>query len=192
MNPELRELIEELRTDLAVTGAGAEAWAHINAGAPAERIPAGTPQPVRELLEVADGIGAGPFELISLGMYDHYQGLLQHMPDFTGVADDPGAWFHLGTMDEEPLLLRRDTGEVWWVPPTSTDEWFAREEFAMAMPSLEFFLVLYVFGPRYADVAFDEFENEETDRWWAFLEEHDLTTVPGDDDYDDDDEETGA
>ncbi|WP_433309252.1 hypothetical protein ACQP0U_20120 [Micromonospora sp. CA-269861] len=55
MNPELRELIAELRADLEADQPATLVWAQIDEGAPAEQIPAGLPQSVRELLETTDG-----------------------------------------------------------------------------------------------------------------------------------------
>ncbi|KUL30814.1 hypothetical protein [Actinoplanes awajinensis] len=183
MNPDLRELIEELRTDLEADQPASLSWAQIDAGAPDARIPADVPEPVRDLLAVADGILAGAFDLAGTAHIAYRQAMLADLPAFTGVGAAPAAWYFLGTLMEEPVLLRRDTGAVWWFPQTSGDPYYAREEFEELMPNLEYFLAYYVFGPGYADVGFED------DEWWGFLDEHDLTTVPGEGD---EDEEGGA
>jgi hypothetical protein len=178
LNPDLRELIEHLRATLEADQPATLSFALIGDGAPADQIPAEVPEPVRDLLEVADGIDAGDFTLAGTGNIAYRQQGLEIMPDFTGVAAEPGEWYYLGTLSQEPVLLRRDTGAVWWFPQTSTDAYYAREEFEEAMPNLEYFLVYYVFGPGYADVGSDH------DGWWNFLDEHELTTVPDDEDDD--------
>ncbi|MEV5206480.1 hypothetical protein AB0K35_03245 [Micromonospora sp. NPDC053740] len=46
------------------------------------------------------------------------------MPGFTGVADEPAEWLVIGTLNDEPLLIRRDSGAVWYFPAETTDEWW--------------------------------------------------------------------
>ncbi|MGW5556954.1 SUKH-4 family immunity protein [Micromonospora sp. NPDC003944] len=172
MNPDLRELIEELRVDLAADEDRTVSWGKISAGAPADKIPAEIPQPVRELMEVAESIAAGAFYLPGISSSASFQTGLPMMPDFTGVAAEPDQWYEFGRLKEEPLLLRRDSGAVWYFPEISTDEWFAREAFEQIAPDLDSFLAYYVFGAGYAEIGYDD------DDWWRFLEEQDLTT-PG-------------
>lgn len=182
MNPELRELIEELRTDLEAGRTVPVSWAQINEAALPDTIPDDVPPQVRELLEVADGILAGAFSLSNTRTYSYFQSLLDDMPDYTHVSDDPGGWYVFGRLHDEPLLLHRQTGAVWYFPPTSGDEWYMREEFEGVATDLDSFLAYYVFGAGYAEVAF-----EEPDEWWAFLGAHDLTT-PGESNEDDEDD----
>ncbi|MEU8211494.1 hypothetical protein AB0B85_20135 [Micromonospora sp. NPDC049044] len=174
MNPDLRELITELRTDLEADQPATLYWAQIHEGAPAEKIPAELPQSVRELLETADGIHAGSFDLFDAKEIDNHQYCLDHMPEFTGVADEPHKWLVFGQLSDEPLLIRRDTGSVWYFPAETTDEWFAREFFLEVTLDLDSFLAYYVFGAGYGEIGSDK------DGWWNFLVEQGLT-VPGDD-----------
>ncbi|AVT38346.1 SUKH-4 family immunity protein [Plantactinospora sp. BB1] len=176
MNPELRELIAELRTDLEADRPATLAWAQINQGAPADEIPAELPRSVRDLLETADGLLAGAFDLPSVAHLDDIQYYIAQMPEFTGVADEPAEWLVFGTLSDEPLLIRRDSGAVWYLPAETTDEWFMRELFLDVAPDLDSFLGYYVFGPGYAEIGAE-------DRWWAFLGEQGLAT-PGDEDED--------
>ena len=180
MNTELSELIAELRTDLEADQPATLVWAQINEGAPADKIPADLPQQVRELLETADGIRASAFDLRGAKQMDNIQYYIEHMPEFTGVADEPAEWLVFGTLHEEPLLIRRDTGAVWYLPAETTDEWFMRELFLEVAPDLDSFLAYYVFGAGYGEIGFDN------DEWWGFLGEQDLTT-PGDEDEEADD-----
>jgi len=175
LNSELRELIAELRTDLAAGQPATLAWAQLNEGAPADKIPADLPQPVRELLETADGILAGAFDLPAVANLDDIQYYLDYVPEFTGVAAEPAEWLVFGTLHDEPLLIRRDTGAVWYLPAETTDEWFMRELFLDVAPDLDSFLAYYVFGAGYGEIGADD------DTWWGFLDAHDLTT-PGDED----------
>ncbi|WP_444947734.1 SUKH-4 family immunity protein [Micromonospora ureilytica] len=180
MNPELRELIAELRTDLEADQPATLVWAQLNEGAPADQIPAGLPQSVRELLETANGLRAGGFDLRSAARLDRIEYYLELMPEFTGVADEPAEWLVFGTLNDEPLLIRRDTGAVWYFPAETTDEWFMREAFFEVAPDLDSFLSYYVFGAGYGEVDSDD------DEWWGFLDEQGLTT-PGDEDEETDD-----
>jgi len=174
LNPELRELIAELRNGLEADRPATLAWAQINEGARADKILSGLPQPVRQLLETADGILAGAFDLPAVADIGDIQYYIQQMPAFTGVADEPAEWLVIGTLNDEPLLIRRDTGVIWYFPAETTDEWFTRELFLDVAPDLDSFLAYYVFGAGYGEVGFD-------DEWWGFLDERGLTT-PGDDD----------
>ncbi|WP_433131281.1 SUKH-4 family immunity protein [Micromonospora sp. CA-240977] len=174
MNPDLRELIAELRTDLEAAQPATLVWAQIDQGAPADTIPAELPQSVRELLETADGILAGAFDLPGAANINDLQSHLDSMPEFTGVADEPSEWLVFGRLHDEPLLIRRDTGAVWYFPAETTDEWFAREFFLEVASDLDSFLAYYVFGAGYGEIGFDH------DDWWGFLGEQGLT-VPGDD-----------
>ncbi len=180
MNTDLRELIAELRTDLEADQPATLGWAQINEGAPVDKIPADLPQPVRELLGTADGILAGAFDLPAVANLDHFQYYLEMMPEFTGVADEPAEWLLFGKLHDEPLLIRRDTGAVWYLPEETTDEWFMRGLFLEVAPDLDSFLAYYVFGAGYGEIGSDN------DDWWRFLDEHDLTT-PGDEDEESDD-----
>ncbi|MFG2051419.1 hypothetical protein ACGFIW_28800 [Micromonospora sp. NPDC048935] len=122
MNPELRDLIAELRTNLEADQPVTLVWAQIQDGAPADQIPADLPQSVRELLATADGIHAGAFDLRAAGDLGDLQYHLDYMPEFTGVADEPAEGLVFGTLHEEPLLIRRGTGSVWYFPAEITDE----------------------------------------------------------------------
>ncbi|SIN40770.1 hypothetical protein [Micromonospora cremea] len=98
MNPDLRELIVELRADLEADQPATLLWAQIGQGAPADTIPAEVPQPARELLEVADGVRAGDFELWGTAHVDYRRNMLGSMPEFTGVAEEPAEWYYLGDL----------------------------------------------------------------------------------------------
>ncbi|MEU7613964.1 SUKH-4 family immunity protein [Micromonospora sp. NPDC049204] len=181
MNPDLRELIAELRTDLEADQPATLVWAEIYDGAPADQIPAALPRSVRELLETTNGLRAGSFDLRGTDLLGDVQYYIELMPEFTGVADEPGEWLVFGTLSDEPLLIRRDTGAVWYLPAETTDEWFMRETFLEVAPDLDSFLAYYVFGAGYGEVGSDN------DDWWGFLDEQGLTT-PGDDEDEDTDD----
>jgi hypothetical protein len=170
LNPDLRELIEELRADLVADEDNTVSWGSLSQGASPGTIPADVPQPVRELMEVTESIAAGGFYLPGISSSAKMQSGLELMPEYTGVAAEPAEWFYLGRLHEEPLLLRRDTGSVWFFPAVSTDEWFMREAFQEIAPDLDSFLDYYVFGPGYAEIG------QNDDNWWRFLGEQDLTT----------------
>ena len=174
VNADLRALIGKLRADLEADLPATRAWAQINAGAVPGTIPADVPGPVRELLDVADGILAGAFVLFGTGSYDCFPYAFAYMPEFTGVGDEPAKWALFGNLSDEPLLLNRETGAVWYFPFTGA-EWYMREEFAEIAPDLDSFLAYYVFGPGYREIGCDR-----PDHWWRFLHSQGLITSAAD------------
>ncbi|GAA4953214.1 hypothetical protein [Actinoplanes utahensis] len=172
MNDDLRELIEELRADLH-GGGDPPVIAYIRDGAAPGSIPAETPTQVRRLLEVADGIWTPDVDLRSAGELAGIQFHLDLMPEFTGVRDDPGAWFVFGTRNQEPLLIRRDTGSVWCFPDDGV--WYTTDRFFEIALDFDEFVAYYVFGAGYGEIGSDH------DDWWAYLTAQGLTTTPDED-----------
>ena len=167
MTPELRELIEELRTELAANLGDTLSFAQINDGAPSDKIPADLPADLREFLQVADGIRAGSFDFRSANELADVRYYLDYVPEFVPVAENRDGWLVIGTKSDEPLYMERQSGSIWYFGPTGTD-WFGSDEFVEAAPDLTSFVDYYVFGRGYGELVTTE------DRWYAFLGEQGL------------------
>ena len=89
MNLELRQLIEELRAELADSRTSL-AYAEFGEGAAIDAVPAGLPADLRDLLLVADGLRAGRVELASSSTLAGVQYHLDYAPDFSTIPRGPG------------------------------------------------------------------------------------------------------
>ncbi|MFC5924363.1 hypothetical protein [Micromonospora vulcania] len=167
MTPELRELVEELRADLAEDQPASLGYAQFGDGAAAEAVPAGTPTGLRDLLLVADGLRAGRIELRSTSTLADIQYYLDSAPDWSPIPADRAGWLVIGTRSDEPIFLERGTGAIWYFPPTGT-EWAMSDTFEEIAPDLASFVHYYLLGPGYAELT------PAADRWYAFLDEQGL------------------
>jgi hypothetical protein len=167
LTPKLRQLIEELRTELAANLGDTLSFAQFNDGAQPKKIPADLPADLRELLEVADGLRAGSIEVPAVKRLGDMQYYLDYVPHFAPVAENRDGWLVIGTKGDEPLFAERATGSIWYFPRTGT-EWFASGTFEEMAPDLTSFLDYYAFGPGYGDLVTTE------DPWYQFLDERGL------------------
>ncbi|TNH27912.1 hypothetical protein FHG89_16740 [Micromonospora orduensis] len=167
MTPELRQLIGELRADLVEDEPASLEYAHFGEGAAIDAVPAGLPTDLRDLLLVADGLRAGLVELASTSTLAGIQYHLDHAPDFSTIPEDRAGWLVIGTCGDDPILMDRGTGAVWYFPPTGT-EWFMSDTFEELAPDLGSFVDYYVLGPGYAELT------PSDDLWFAFLDEQGL------------------
>ena len=174
MNLELRQLIEELRADLADLPASL-AYAEFGEGAAIDAVPASLPADLRDLLLVADGLRAGRFELASTSTLAGIQYHLITRRTSPPSREDRAGWLVVGTRSDEPIFMDRGTGAIWYFPPNGT-EWFMSDAFEELAPDVESFVDYYLLGPGYADLT------PADDRWFAFLDEQGLL-----DDEDDED-----
>ncbi|MET7947112.1 hypothetical protein [Micromonospora sp. NPDC005324] len=166
MNLELRQLIEELRAELADLP-DSPAYAEFGEGAAIDAVPAGLPADLRDLLLVADGLRAGRVELASSSTLAGIQYHLDYAPDFSSIPQDRAGWLVVGVRSDEPIFMDRGTGAIWYFPPTGT-EWFMSDAFEELAPDVESFVDYYLLGPGYADLT------PADDRWFAFLDEQGL------------------
>ncbi|MBQ1032449.1 SUKH-4 family immunity protein [Micromonospora sp. SD19] len=176
MNAELRQLIEELRADLADLPESL-AYAEFGEGAAIDAVPAGLPADLRDLLLVTDGIRAGRVELASTSTLPGIQYHLDYAPDFSAIPQNRAGWLVIGTRSDEPVFMDRGTGAIWYFPPTGT-EWFMSDAFEELAPDVESFVDYYLLGPGYADLT------PADDRWFAFLDEQGLLDEDDEDDED--------
>jgi hypothetical protein len=166
MNAELRQLIEELRADLADLPESL-AYAEFGEGAAIDAVPPGLPADLRDFLLVADGLRAGRVELASSSNLTGIQYHLDFAPDFSSIPQDRAGWLVVGTRSDEPIFMDRGTGAIWYFPPNGT-EWFMADAFEELAPDLESFVDYYLLGPGYAELT------PADDRWFAFLDEQGL------------------
>ncbi|MEU5873177.1 SUKH-4 family immunity protein [Glycomyces sp. NPDC047369] len=176
MNAELRQLIEELRADLADLPESL-AYAEFGEGAAIDAVPAGLPADLRDLLLVTDGIRAGRVELASTSTLPGIQYHLDYAPEFSAIPQNRAGWLVIGTRSDEPVFMDRGTGAIWYFPPTGT-EWFMSDAFEELAPDVESFVDYYLLGPGYADLT------PADDRWFAFLDEQGLLDEDDEDDED--------
>ncbi|MEU1846302.1 SUKH-4 family immunity protein [Micromonospora sediminicola] len=175
MTPDLAQLLDELRADLAEEEPASLAYAQIGDPADEGDVPAELPTGLREFLLVADGLRAGAIELASSGRLAAVQYFLDYAPDFSPIPQDKAGWLVVGTRSDEPIFLERATGAVWYFPPTGT-EWFMGDAFAELAPDLDSFVHYYVLGPGYAELVTDD------DQWYAFLHRQGLLDEADEDD----------
>ncbi|MET8348570.1 MULTISPECIES: SUKH-4 family immunity protein [unclassified Micromonospora] len=179
MTPELHQLIEELRADLAEDQPASLGYAQFGDGAATDAVPADLPADLRDLLLVADGLRAGRIELASTSTLTGIQYHLDYAPDFSAIPEDRAGWLVIGTRSDEPIFMDRGTGAIWYFPPTGT-EWFMADAFEELAPDLDSFVHYYLLGPGYADLT------PADDQWHAFLDQQGLLDDEDDDEPDDD------
>lgn len=167
MNPDLEQLLEELRTDLAEDMPASLAYAQFGDPAPEDAVPADLPAGLREFLRVTNGLRAGSFELASTSSLGDIQYYLDYAPDFSPIPQNKADWLVIGTRSDEPIFMERETGAIWYFPPTGT-EWYMGDAFEEIAPDLDSFVDYYLLGPGYAELA------TANDEWYAFLERQGL------------------
>ena len=122
--------------------------------------PGDLPAGLRALLEITNGPACGSALVFRA----------ERVPDKQFyLADDldggPEAWLCFGNVIDRPLLLRRDTGGVWWYPDTGVEYWRS-DRFESLAPTVPAFADHYLFGEGYATLR------PGGDRWYEFLRRH--------------------
>jgi hypothetical protein len=174
LTPDLEQLLEELRADLAEDLPASLAYAQWGDRAPGEAVPAALPAGLREFLLVVDGLRAGSVELPSARRLDGVQYFRDYAPDFSPVLRNKAGWLVIGTRGDEPIFMERETGAIWHFPTTGA-EWFTADAFEEIAPDLDSFVHYYILGPGYAELV------SADDRWHAFLDRQGLLNeVDGD------------
>lgn len=120
------------------------------------------PAGLHELLSMTNGPAGGAIVVFAAEEVAEQQFYPEHLQGGTE------AWLCFGTVSDEPLMLRRDSGEVWWFPDTGTVYWMS-DRFERLTPDVMSFAERYLFGPGYRELVPDE-----DDRWWQFLRQQDL------------------
>jgi hypothetical protein len=125
--------------------------------------PVGLPPALCEVLSMSDGARGGVVVLFSANRLINQN----FSCDGLDVIDDPGVWLRVGTNDDEPLLLHRQTGELWWFPDNGT-VWYMSDRFELLAPDMVSFVGKYLLGDGYLDIS------PAPDDWYAFLRDHGL------------------
>jgi hypothetical protein len=152
---ELREVVDRLRAALA---ADPESLDYAGLPAPAATVPE-LPGRLGEVLRLSNGPRCGSvicFPVAKLPKNQFYA-------DEVGGPED---WFCFGVNADDPLFVRRDSGEVWWFPPTGTPRWMS-ERFERLAADVPAFFTDYVFGPRYRELSGE-------DAWYSLLRDQGL------------------
>ncbi|HEY8533280.1 MAG TPA: hypothetical protein VIL44_05310 [Micromonospora sp.] len=108
------------------------------------------PPGLAEVLAVTDGARGG-----DIVVYSHERLKEQDIPFEQAAAIPEGEadrWLCFGTLNYEPLLVHRETGEVWWFPDTGV-LWWQSEEFRKLTDSVAEFVVNYLLGSGYLDIC---------------------------------------
>ncbi len=159
ISPRLRELIEAARNLLPEN----EEWQMMNSMPRREpkRLTIEVPEDYRELLQVTDGIGAGPVTVFGskyVAQNQTYTGPIEG----TATVLDPETWFCFGSVDSDPLLIHRKTDAVHGFPESGVT-WWQSSCFEQYAPNIDAFLTEHVFGPEYPNLV------GETDDEWCHL-----------------------
>lgn len=110
------------------------------------------PPPLREVLEITNGPRAGVVALAPAERIPQIQYYLEYCDEVETISSNPSAWICIGTISDEPLLLRRDTGEVWWFPDTGT-LWYMSDRFERLTPDLTTFMIHHLLGAGYRQLS---------------------------------------
>jgi len=118
------------------------------------------PPGLAEVLAVTDGPWVGDIGVFSYAR----QGPNRYLEQAVAIPDgEAGRWMCFGERYQEPLLVHRDTGEVWWFPENGV-VWPDNPEFRKLTDTVEEFVVHYMLGPGYLDICVAPDDDE-----WARL-----------------------
>ena len=170
MNDELRRRIELLRTALEADPQIATAG-ELPPGA-ASIPPVDEPlEQHRQLLLLTDGPSLGPFFFSRYSRLESNQWLAD---DYPGGRD---RWLCIGRLDDEPILLDRRSGEVYWIYPDTPDDiveaFSDPDDRSHCFGDLDGFLLNDVLGDRYK-LHYDDNEGYDyaEDEWYQLLKHH--------------------
>lgn len=171
MNDERRRRIELLRTALEADPRGM-VIGEIPPGAAAIP-PVDEPlQQHRQFLLLTDGPRCGPFVFWSYSQLEADQWILD---DYPGGRD---RWLSIGRLDDEPILLDRRSGEVYWIFPGTPDdivEWLSDpDDRSHCFGELNYFLLNDVLGDRYRE-HYDDYADDE---WYQLLQRYGFVSEP--------------
>jgi hypothetical protein len=151
---ELRRRVDRIRTVLAERPDGIKIgkFPPGHAGADGE-----LPPGLADVLAITDGPRGGDIVVHSRAE------LAQQRFELIGVeaVTDPDVWMRFATLNDEPLLVHRETGEVWWFPDTGV-VWMDSTEFEKLTDDVETFMTDCMLGDGYLDICV-------TDDEWARL-----------------------
>ncbi|GGQ72217.1 hypothetical protein [Couchioplanes azureus] len=152
---ELSSRIEQVRTALAARPDGIK-YGKFPPGRP-DSGDGDLPPGLSAVLALSDGPRGGEIVVYSRAE------LAQQDFSLDGVeaVADPDVWTRFATLNDEPLLIHQDTGEVWWFPDTGVT-WLDSTEFEKLTDDVATFMTDYLLGDGYLDIC-------ATDDPWARL-----------------------
>ncbi|MEU7906334.1 hypothetical protein [Actinoplanes sp. NPDC049118] len=142
---ELSRRVEQVRTVLAERPDSVKFGKFPPGRASADReLPAG----LAEVLAITDGPRGGEIVVYSAAE------LARQRFQLIGVeaVADPDAWMRFATLNDEPLLVHRETGEVWWFPDTGV-VWMDSFEFEKLADDVEAFMTDWLLGDGYLGIC---------------------------------------
>jgi hypothetical protein len=166
------EVVSRLRVALA-QAEGPFPAADLPSGLGSRPIPAGVPAAYAAFLRICNGASCGHVGEIQLFAATDVEAF-QFRPEDEEWLPLPGGldrWFRFGTLQENPLLLDRDTGRVWWFSDL-TIVWYTDDpplrSFAPLADTFDDFFFDVVAGPGYARVLGPI--DDEMRSWQALLD----------------------
>ncbi|KWW98056.1 hypothetical protein C3Y87_14535 [Carbonactinospora thermoautotrophica] len=156
----LKETIEAVRAALAEVE-DSVILGRFPAGCSDPTALADVPEGLRELLRITDGPRCGVVVLFPAA------DLPRHQYYCDEVEGGQEAWLCFGVVADEPLMLQRATGQVWWFPDTGV-AWYDSDRFECLAKDVATFFTEHVLGEGYARLAPSGAEDE----WYGFLRDH--------------------
>lgn len=120
------------------------------------------PEDYLDFLLVADGAIMGSVVILDRKYAGKSQALIS--PGMVEVPEDPGDWFVVGKVNENPVLANRRDGSIWTYPDMLTS-WWASRRFEKVANSLAEFVTEYGLGSGYLRIT----GAAESDQWWRLL-----------------------
>ncbi|MER6981727.1 hypothetical protein [Streptomyces carpinensis] len=108
------------------------------------------PEEYLDFLSAADGAVMGSVVILDRKFAERSQALIS--PGMVKVPEDPGDWFVVGKVNENPVLANRRDGSIWTYPDMLTSWWESRR-FERVADSLAEFVSEYGLGPGYLRIT---------------------------------------
>ncbi|MGY3202193.1 hypothetical protein [Streptomyces sp. TE5632] len=120
------------------------------------------PEEYLEFLLAADGAIMGSVVILDRKFVVKAQALIS--PGMVEIPEDPGSWFVVGKINENPVLINRQDGSIWAYPDMLTS-WWESHRFERVADSLAEFVLHYGLGSGYLRLV----NSSESDEWWLLL-----------------------
>ncbi|MEU9381345.1 hypothetical protein AB0D38_10240 [Streptomyces sp. NPDC048279] len=153
ISPELEELLAAARTLLA-DDFELGMMNDVPAGYSGRPLPSDVPAAYADFLSRADGGIFGSVVLFEAKVVVDSQ-FYADPREGTPVQLNREEWFCIGKINEDPVFLRRSTGEIWGFPDTGVI-WWQSEVFEKFADELNDFLLDKAFGSGYQNIAGDD------------------------------------
>lgn len=155
MSLSLEERVATLRAELE-RDADSVLFADLPPGAADARVLEQLPAGHSRVLAASDGPRCGVIVWFDTGYLTSQQYFCDDLPG------GPERWVCFGHNSDEPLVIERATGAVWWYPPTGTLYWMSGR-LEKLTDTVEAFFTDYCLGSKYPQATGDH------DQWYQFL-----------------------